>query len=49
MNCDLQANNLFCTWIDKMPTSGDVAKLISSKEDMTNHYRDIVEHKGETA
>jgi hypothetical protein len=49
VNCDLQANNLFCTWIDKTPAFGDVLKLISSKDDMTKHYRDVAEHKGETA
>jgi hypothetical protein len=49
LNCDLQANNLFCTWIDKIPAFGDVVKLISTKEDLTKHYRDFGEDKGEMA
>jgi hypothetical protein len=45
--CDLEANNLLCSWIDKTPAFGDVVKLVINKDDMAKHYRDFVHRKGE--
>jgi hypothetical protein len=47
---DPQACNMVISWINNVPTNDDVAKLISTRENVMNHYINLLkEPEGESA
>jgi hypothetical protein len=47
---DPQTRSMLIMWINSVPTNDDVAKLISTRESVMNHYINLLkEPEGESA
>jgi hypothetical protein len=42
---DPEARDTLCMWMDSSPTNDHVAKLITSKERMKKHYKEMLNQK----